>query len=175
MAGFQRQSPGPEVLATSVSHSRLRVAAAAARRTIGTLGVDLEYADPSRDWSGIIEMLSDGFDGVSDRLHGALIWTAYEAVFKANGCFPLPADIREIALQCNSVVADHGSVAAHFCGPVLLISMLLPTDRDFALTIAVHCSREAERSESITLQFRSVAQEGEDTGPVTSVCVPIRK
>lgn len=175
IAGLGQLSLGPDQRTISVSHSRTRVVVA------GTVcgasepvGVDLEYADTARNWHGIIGLLSRGSCDVSDRLHGALVWTACEAVFKAAGWVPAPTEIRDIGLQCRPVVDNHDLVALQRCGPVLLLSMLLPQDRSFALTVAVPGGSAADRPQDVTLEFHTVGSEGDDARPTVSMRIPIR-
>ena len=175
IAGLGQLPHRPDQPTISVSHSRTRVVAAGTVcGASGPVGVDLEYADTARNWHGIIGLLSRGSCDVSDRLHGALVWTACEAVFKAAGWVPAPTEIRDIGLRCRPVVDNHDLVAVQRCGPVLLLSMLLPQDRSFALTVAVPGGSAADRPEDVTLEFHTVGSEGDDARPTVSMRIPVR-
>lgn len=121
----------------SVSHSRAWVAVAAARAgRVPKIGVDVEYAEPARDWSRIVAYLASRRAGRQIAAgHGAMIWTSYEAVFKATGTWPTPRQIDEFAEVCATTPVDPQFVE-HDCGSVRILSSPMPQDREFAFSIA---------------------------------------
>jgi phosphopantetheinyl transferase len=107
-----RRQPGPEV---SVSHSRDWVAAAVSR--VGTIGVDVEVARPTRAIGAIAEMAFGPAEramvGRDGKAAFYRIWTLREAMAKATG-----AGLSEAADRCDRVgqAVGHRSWAGRCAG-----------------------------------------------------------
>jgi hypothetical protein len=80
------QSPD---FAVSRSHSRGLSGAAAGRSGL-RIGLDIEYADPSRPWPGIISQFGSRLQPDLDAHSACQAWTFVEAWYKAYGAYPDP-------------------------------------------------------------------------------------
>lgn len=130
----------------SVSHSRGWCVVIAAHSANGPeklpgLGVDVEYAEPARDWSRLVGYLSEQVASSIAPLHGAMVWTSYEAVFKASGIWPSADEIRSFVSCCAAPLSD-GDQVAHRCGDTHIMSLPLPQDNRFAFSIAFQPSEQ---------------------------------
>ncbi len=135
-----QKAPGYRKANTSVTHSRGWVAVAAlcedgAGPDVPKIGVDIEYADPDRNWAGIIDTLARGRNLRPSPDKAALIWTCHEAAFKANGAFLPGAQIEDISRALMLSQINHWHVSRF--GALSLFSAPLSVDRRFALTVAL--------------------------------------
>ena len=104
-AAIARLGP-PPAGAVNRSHSR-GLAAVAAQRSPGPLGVDIEYADPSRPWSAILGRFLGREAGPVEPAAGAAVWTFIEAWYKATQDWP-PPRLTAMALEAQSRTAVEG-------------------------------------------------------------------
>lgn len=88
------------------SHSR-GIAVVAARTSAGLLGVDVEYADPSRPWSAILGRFLGREAGRVEASAGAAVWTFIEAWYKAIQDWPAPG-MTALALEALPHTAPDG-------------------------------------------------------------------
>jgi len=146
--------------------------AGASGSAAGRFGVDIEYADPARNWDGILEMLSGEPGRAHAPLHGAMIWTACEAVFKAVGHFPTQTGISDIAMGCEPNPNDRGRIVAQRCGPVLLLSVVLPVDRRFAVSVAIECEPGSVDPNGALIEMLAAPHDGEDCCSAFSIHIP---
>lgn len=124
-------------LTTSVSHSRGWAAVAG---VVGAkdmrVGLDIEYIDASRNWRGVLGALAPSAALNLPPTASALIWTFYEAHYKATGDFPDEAEIMRMAAALEArPFTDVG--VAHLCRDVLHHVTHMPGDVQFAASVAV--------------------------------------
>lgn len=125
----------PDALAehTSVTHSRGWAAIAAPFDDGVRVGVDLEYADPNRNWDKVVSFLSPQAGAPDGDMHAALLWTGYEAMFKATG-HQFAADETAAALGALRGAGD--APADYIVRTTRLYSAVLAQDDQFALSVA---------------------------------------
>ncbi|WP_417514746.1 hypothetical protein [Minwuia sp.] len=152
--------PDSANVTTSVSHSRGRVVVATTSHCRSGLGIDIEYADPGRNWPGILDLLVPACGTASDCHHGALIWTAYEAFFKANGHFPTLTQIQSVARRARQMADDQSTHAVYPLGSSVILSTWMPVDVNFAIGIALPSKLFQPGSARIGLVWHFASESG---------------
>ena len=98
------------------SHSR-GMAGVAVQLAPGLLGVDVEFADPSRPWSDILGRFLGREPGPVDAGAGATAWTFIEAWYKATQDWP-PPPLTALALEAPAAAIAQGLEMAGPAGPL---------------------------------------------------------
>lgn len=132
---------GADTVALNRSHSR-GVAAVAVSASTGRLGVDVEYADPSRPWGKILAQFAGQDPGEVTPAAAAAAWTFIEAWYKAFQAWPPDGHVH-IALAHGAGETSDPVELAGPDGPVWWT--LASAAPGFPVSVVSECPGQPER------------------------------
>lgn len=129
----ETKNPGP----TSRSHCRRIVAVARSGSPDLQPGIDIELADPRRDWAGILAAYGVRAAAIAPARLGAAIWSFGEACYKATGKVPAPV-LLDHAATCIQAQGDRGTLV-RWPGPrpLLAYGRAVPGEPGFMMFVVV--------------------------------------